>query len=1567
MTVPLYTPILILFTSILSCHNNSNTYVPSITCWQGVHFLHAVIGILMAILFILFSYLFVSLDLFSNSNSRTQEIIKTSSLSDVKFFFGKTIIVLIYTFLNTTTENEHWIVIAVTLFISAFVFADYCYRRPYVNETMMKYYFAMTSLYCWSNVCLGIGKLLEKSQFDGALPLFLVGIPVILIVIYTSEPPNFELLIHHQKKKDDGVLHSILKLLTIIETREKIRGSQILFDGYVSLYEEKCSNIQCPLTQFLNHKSKDLKERNGYLYQHIETLFANSIMKFPTSSLLRTSFAFFLLVKLNKKNRALVELANAEKYTTSLQDQFKIYKYQTMILNFECLSTIDMTEEVKNNLEYKKKYNSFKNSIRKVSLLYIDFWAILLLSDQDNKDNLEKLNDIGKSITQAVAEINEQFEMLQKMKYNDKDTIICYSDFLMNVINDKDKGIQLRSSLNLIRDSNQAFQEESYHLNANSLSYSDEAQYFVLSSQSESFGCILNISLGLCSLFGYSKYEIIGKSYECLVPELFIKQHREIVQSKADELRKNTSNYYSYKEIHTQRNTFAINKSKYLIPIHGVVGIIPNELNDFSFIVKILNLADQNPTINSIDCFVLTNNDLIIQHFTPNSVFYLDLDSQSINSTIEITEYIKEFNEDFLNLMVDLEDKSPEKKLAVKLGVLKRKYSLPSLIIWKRNKREGYERQFKMTIIEQKMANCRFGFVFQFEHIKEMPGSNMPSFKSIKISKEKNSFLLGKIEKEFIPESGTKFNLDPVTMSYKWDNTTLNNQTENHAKYIENLQALALKKVNLTPVDKSSLYSNDESDSSSNSNDNSISVDNSNESQSNEEDSKAEQCKNEKPATKQKDDSYYKVNLSRIKFFIIDYQKQAIVEEDYDKTNQIELKMDENYKDRDNALSSEAKQKQKDAKSKQDLSVNQLSDEPMKESHYLNDQNEIMLKQIESSLNLKESQPTIIRLQQVTLGVALFMLGIGVAFIVVLIDSYQSIFESTFAVQNTYDIIRTMITGQYYVRQITLMNNDDYTLHLYSKEQKFIDIKKELLELFNVSTTKMNQIVTTKMRMSNDAKYIFNQKTIPVYIIQDDEILNVNSFELNVKVAFIEANTALFHIAILDLETLITTHKDVHFYLRNGMNDIFNEMNNLNIVFLKELKINLRESKLLALIPFVLSPVVLLISYFLLNYYHMAVLNRKDSYLEVFFKIGKAIIQSSLENCEYFNKKIQNDSMTETVSGDDPTDFDMGEINQKETNPMNNAVSFSKKKFNQLTKETKLIKKQIAAVVGIIMVFFILVFAFFINYLNLISVLIDTYQHVLEYQINNCCLINYMREYFYDRTVPIYFIEEGTDYLETALTNVYALMKEKEVLITSNIHLYDQSFITLYKQMTEGNLCRFGEDHFALAKTDCDHFLNGAAKYGMTVLLSAFIEEIRFVRNEHNIDMKTRIAEGLTYNMTLYGTKAYYKNWPDPNDEPERYQRFIEYSPIRTLNYEANFNINAVYLNFMLPAFSEMISNMKSNIENTLTYHKTVFLSALISYLCIVLLFYLFIIIPFIQSLNQTVSNTIVYTIDIQN
>jgi len=330
-----------------------------------------------------------------------------------------------------------------------------------------------------------------------------------------------------------------------------------------------------------------------------------------------------------------------------------------------------------------------KNAISKITTLYLDFWSLLLNPNQDNQEDLSKLNDYGSKINTVVEEINIHFEKMQKIKHNDQEALKIYSDFLSDILNDKEKASIFRSRLNEMEGNRATFDDINLlNVDLNALSQSDEYQYIIISAQPEKLGMITNISLGVCTLFGYTKSELIGKNIEYLMPEMYQKHHKSILLSKINDHRKNTMSIQqlakSYKPIFKEFFSFGKNKSRYLIPINFQVAYIPNEeRNDSSFVAKLaietfsLGVGQLTQT-----ACVLVNQNFIIQNFTANSVSLLGLNSNSINNgTMEILKFLKEFQEEYSK--IDFDDKSPEQLLYMKRNIISNKFKNVRPVTWR--------------------------------------------------------------------------------------------------------------------------------------------------------------------------------------------------------------------------------------------------------------------------------------------------------------------------------------------------------------------------------------------------------------------------------------------------------------------------------------------------------------------------------------------------------------------------------------------------------------------------------------------------------------------------------------------------------------------------------------------------------------------------------------------------------------------------------------------------------------------------------------------------------------------
>ena len=231
-----------------------------------------------------------------------------------------------------------------------------------------------TGIFFWSSIVLFLVKVLEKSSFDGGIFVFIIGTPIIVVIIITQKKQRFSLLLQNINKFEDGasVFKQIRYFLELVDKKYKDRKSNILLKGYIYLHEEYCTLPDCPLKKYLKESEKSEKtavnvnvngtqtgygmesvnnlhtsgagltqmgggttllntanitalgqihsEADLYLFQYALMMYQNGISKFPSCTSLRMNYAFFLMERMNN-------LKSCEKYDPSFEEQFIIFRF----------------------------------------------------------------------------------------------------------------------------------------------------------------------------------------------------------------------------------------------------------------------------------------------------------------------------------------------------------------------------------------------------------------------------------------------------------------------------------------------------------------------------------------------------------------------------------------------------------------------------------------------------------------------------------------------------------------------------------------------------------------------------------------------------------------------------------------------------------------------------------------------------------------------------------------------------------------------------------------------------------------------------------------------------------------------------------------------------------------------------------------------------------------------------------------------------------------------------------------------------------------------------------------
>ena len=680
--------------AVFTCENDILVVAPDFKCKSGIHLCLMIISIFFILIYAFLNFIFYSTLFEFGANNAKLKSAYTSS-TQVLLEIIKLILIILYEFI----KNE-MILSIITFILSLILLIDFLNKQPFSNGLAMKLYWILYLTFFWScTICL-IAILLKNSKFEGGVILLLIGYPMIILSSSTNQwEYNYDkILKYNLSNNKDGYnallgIEFFLKLEESLEDKIRTREHKILY-SYISNYERSCTLINCPLKQFMNIplKVENFVEMKVCLLQHAEILYKTAVSKYPFNAKLRISYGLFLYNKLNKKLKGTNEISLLNKYNTNLEESFLIYKAQRFIQEENEGITSDNEDdndpnEVVNSVSYKLIINNIKSLISKITMNYIDFWTILAISDENKSENFQKMSKLGTKIRKLNEELLQNVEKLENVNLYDQDIFKLYIQYLTEILSNNNQAIIYSNKLSENENKRHQYNEENlYELNYKAMSKSEDYKYIIINCSSTNFDTICNVSSSVCPIFGYTKEELIGHPFDYLLPELFCVHHKQMLRNKIDEFKKKLLT----KNAKIRGNpwfddSFGRNKMKYLIPFKARWNLVSSEEEIIYGIGKIItenkSLADLEQEI----VYVLTDKDLIIQSFTANAPKLLLLYSSAINNNLDITEYIREFNEDYISFIENNNDEkesnistlsitSKKKVKNIKIEILKKMF-----------------------------------------------------------------------------------------------------------------------------------------------------------------------------------------------------------------------------------------------------------------------------------------------------------------------------------------------------------------------------------------------------------------------------------------------------------------------------------------------------------------------------------------------------------------------------------------------------------------------------------------------------------------------------------------------------------------------------------------------------------------------------------------------------------------------------------------------------------------------------------------------------------------------------
>ena len=77
-------------------------------------------------------------------------------------------------------------------------------NSPYYNEIISKIWSAISAINVWTVILLCFAKFLEKTLFEGTIIAWIIGIPIIILIVINNRKYNIDVLLINVNKFESG-------------------------------------------------------------------------------------------------------------------------------------------------------------------------------------------------------------------------------------------------------------------------------------------------------------------------------------------------------------------------------------------------------------------------------------------------------------------------------------------------------------------------------------------------------------------------------------------------------------------------------------------------------------------------------------------------------------------------------------------------------------------------------------------------------------------------------------------------------------------------------------------------------------------------------------------------------------------------------------------------------------------------------------------------------------------------------------------------------------------------------------------------------------------------------------------------------------------------------------------------------------------------------------------------------------------------------------------------------------------------------------------------------------------
>ena len=713
-----------------------------------------------------------------------------------------------------------------------------------------------------------------------------------------------------------------------------------------------------------------------------------------------------------------------------------------------------------------------------------------------------------------------------------------------------------------------------------------------------------------------------------------------------------------------------------------------------------------------------------------------------------------------------------------------------------------------------------------------------------------------------------------------------------------------------------------------------------------------------------KAEDFYHVNLNKISFYIFNFS-----------TGFPEQQKNQNYKiSHVTYLMKTEQEKMKNSNSLYSYNTKFLKGKKKGNSIKKEEENEIInynssslqLKEIYMKLSSNKIEHSIIKM--FLYSIIIFILIIATGILNIIISSYikTSIYSIFILIQNSEYLYKNILFQTTIIKEMLILRNPYYTNTLNPNKSIYYNyLSKKVYQYFTENTFIISNLTKYFNALSKEDEESITQKEVEIKIVdplkRTESYYQSKFYKILLYSAYRELNSVLYHISQIPMEEIFHYHQDVYYSLYNGNSHLFinteKQLERLNEKMNEKTELGHN----IIIICCVIIFFIFCLCFFIFSFFYQKIIERKTKYLSVLTGLDKNLIFSSLQKCDKFlqklkekenlkKRKISSDSSSLSYSEMENDNFKfIIENKDKEGKTL-------KQRMNQLGNKTKF-KKNLIYQLILFLLFLAWQIGIFIYYYQKISIYgyISSYGYYISLFASNFIFpFTSVREYqsgkkikYYNTTIDLY--------INNTFQNYYFIYSQAAKMKDTFRIYFPESYQDFLNNLYNSKIYDFINDYnndYPNQKINSSNFFFGTPKFGFFTMLTAFVEELRMLKDKIENYYEIADKKNFKYNESVENDPyhIYEKMYSQYEDNMVEYKK---YNPINILKTNSHKKLLIVYLYINTQVFNSLVEKSVKLYEQLFEKYNSINLILNILFISFITLGFLFVWIPFLFHLNK--------------